>query len=125
MTTNTLLKTREILFKTREIKTREIMLDGIPGDEPLVKGDVVAKYLGIAGITIRKKVMHRQIPYYKIGGAVRFRMSEIREWREEQHHEVTKKATMAALVDFSNQDNDEITILQEMQEDEYNDDREE
>jgi len=74
-----------------KLKTRVIMIDGVPGDEPLIKIDLVAELLCVSVITVRKKVMLRQIPFYKIGGAVRFRWSEIRAWLDEQFREVVQE----------------------------------
>jgi excisionase family DNA binding protein len=37
----------------------------------------LAKYLGVAVKTIRKWVLNREIPYHKIMGVIRFRVSEI------------------------------------------------
>jgi excisionase family DNA binding protein len=40
----------------------------------------VAKMLGLSVATIRKWVLIKYIPYKKIGRAVRFSATEIREW---------------------------------------------
>jgi len=43
----------------------------------------LAKYLGIAEKTIRKWVLNREIPYHKIKKVIRFRLSEIEKWIDE------------------------------------------
>ena len=40
----------------------------------------LAKYLDVSVKTIRKWVLKRQIPYHKIMGVIRFRISEIEKW---------------------------------------------
>ena len=40
----------------------------------------IAKYLGIAEKTVRKWVLNREIPFYKIKKVIRFRLSEIEQW---------------------------------------------
>ena len=43
----------------------------------------LAKYLGVAEKTIRKWVLNRQIPFHKIMKVIRFRVSEIERWIDE------------------------------------------
>ena len=52
--------------------------------DSLVDGNEVAEYLGVHYKTICRWATERRLPSYKIGGAVRFRMSEIRGWVAEQ-----------------------------------------
>lgn len=52
--------------------------------EKLWDYDQLAEYLGLAVQTCRKMVCYRKIPYYKIGGAVRFDREEIEKWLEEK-----------------------------------------
>ena len=40
----------------------------------------IAAYLGIAEKTVRKWVLNREIPFYKIKKVIRFRLSEIEQW---------------------------------------------
>ena len=40
----------------------------------------LAKYLDVSVKTIRKWVLKRQIPFHKIMGVIRFRISEIEKW---------------------------------------------
>jgi len=40
----------------------------------------VAKYLNYAEKTIRKWVLNREIPFHKIHKSIRFRLSEIEKW---------------------------------------------
>jgi excisionase family DNA binding protein len=40
----------------------------------------VAKHLKLAGQTIRRYVLNREIPYHKIMKVIRFRLSEIESW---------------------------------------------
>ena len=44
----------------------------------------VAAMVQLAEQTIRRHVMNRQIPFYKIIGAVRFKPCEIEKWVEER-----------------------------------------
>lgn len=44
----------------------------------------VAKLLSVAEKTIRKYVWERSIPYFKIGGHVRFDQQKILEWIQER-----------------------------------------
>jgi excisionase family DNA binding protein len=48
--------------------------------ERLLNAEQVAGMLGLSVATIRKWVLVRYIPYLKMGRAVRFSVSEIREW---------------------------------------------
>jgi excisionase family DNA binding protein len=43
----------------------------------------IAKYLNYAEKTIRKWVLNREIPYIKIHQTIRFRLSEIEVWVEQ------------------------------------------
>ena len=40
----------------------------------------LASYLKLAVQTIRRYVLNREIPYYKIKKVIRFRLSEIEKW---------------------------------------------
>jgi len=40
----------------------------------------LAKYLDVSEKTIRKWVLKRQIPFHKIMGVIRFRISEVEKW---------------------------------------------
>jgi excisionase family DNA binding protein len=42
-----------------------------------------AAYLKLAQQTIRKYVLHREIPYHKVKKVIRFRLSEIEKWIDE------------------------------------------
>ena len=57
-----------------------------------MNADQVAEYLGIAVGTVYNKVSRGEIPFFKVGRAVRFRRSVIDEWVEEQ----TRAASEAA-----------------------------
>jgi excisionase family DNA binding protein len=46
-------------------------------NEPFVRVKEVAAYLRLSKDTIYSKVAKSEIPYYKIGTALRFKMSEI------------------------------------------------
>ena len=39
-----------------------------------------ADYLRLSVFTLREKVRLRQVPFYKVGGAVRFRRSKLDRW---------------------------------------------
>jgi excisionase family DNA binding protein len=38
-----------------------------------------AKWLGVSFATLRRRMDHRQIPFYRFGGRILFRISEINE----------------------------------------------
>jgi len=40
----------------------------------------LAEYLKLAAQTIRRYVLNREIPFYKIKKVIRFRLSEIEKW---------------------------------------------
>lgn len=40
----------------------------------------VAKYLGVSVVTARNYMYHREMPFIKFGGRVRYRQSDIDEW---------------------------------------------
>jgi excisionase family DNA binding protein len=48
-------------------------------------------YLKLSQNTLRHKVMHDAIPFYKIGGAVRFSKKRIDAWLEEHLRDTKKK----------------------------------
>lgn len=50
--------------------------------EPFVDAAAVADYLGVSYQTVLRWAGTKRIPSYKIGTAVRFRMSEISAWVE-------------------------------------------
>lgn len=49
-------------------------------DDRLLTADEVAAFLGYAVQTIYNKVSRDEIPYIKLGRALRFRRSEIERW---------------------------------------------
>ena len=48
--------------------------------ETYLKIEDLAKYLNVAEQTIRRWILNREIPFRKIKKAVRFRLSEIEKW---------------------------------------------
>jgi len=48
----------------------------------------IANFLGVKESTIRAWVHTRQIPYYKIGRLVKFKLEEIEQWIQEKRVEV-------------------------------------
>ncbi|MDE2102771.1 MAG: helix-turn-helix domain-containing protein [Patescibacteria group bacterium] len=63
-------------------------------DEPLVKPEVVAEFLGVEVNSVLRMARNKQIPALKVGpgGKLwRFRMSDIKEWVNERA-EAAKKA---------------------------------
>lgn len=61
--------------------TYVINLSELTGEE-LVDANVAAQLLGIAVRTVRDMASRRELPIYKIGRSVRFKVSELKEWRE-------------------------------------------
>jgi excisionase family DNA binding protein len=53
-------------------------------DDRALTVDEVARYLGLAKGTIYNKVHRREIPFFKVGRAVRFRRSKLDEWLRTQ-----------------------------------------
>ena len=59
--------------------------------EPFVSVDVVARMLGVPTSWIYERTATRQIPHYRVGRYVRFRVSEVLDWltaeaeRQETH----------------------------------------
>lgn len=54
------------------------------GREELVDSYVVSVLLGISRRTVQDMASRRELPVYKIGRAVRFKVGEILDWREER-----------------------------------------
>jgi excisionase family DNA binding protein len=50
--------------------------------ETLLNTEQVAEMLGLSVATIRKWVLLRYSPFQKLGSAVRFSASDIREWQK-------------------------------------------
>lgn len=50
-------------------------------DEELVDKYVVARLLGLSPRTVSDKASRRELPLYKIDGRIRFKVRELREWR--------------------------------------------
>jgi excisionase family DNA binding protein len=42
--------------------------------------DEIAEYLKLAGQTVRRWVLNREVPFHKIRKVIRFRLSEIEKW---------------------------------------------
>lgn len=53
-------------------------------NDPLLTVDAAAEYLGYKPNTIRNKVSLGQLPATKIGRTLRFRLSDLNRWIEEQ-----------------------------------------
>ena len=51
-----------------------------PTRPPLVDRDAAAELLGTSARHIRRLVQERRIPYYRIGGKVRFSVVELQAW---------------------------------------------
>lgn len=49
-------------------------------DEPLWTANDVALFLGVSSSTVRCWQQARRIPFFKIGGTVRFPPDEVRRW---------------------------------------------
>lgn len=50
---------------------------------PLLDVDGVAERLGVTVRWVRRQVARRAIPFYKLGGVLRFDLHEINDWLEE------------------------------------------
>lgn len=57
--------------------------DGSAGLPHLIDVATVAAHLGLTERTIRRRVAHCEIPYFKLGHLVRFDPVEIQAWLEE------------------------------------------
>ena len=51
----------------------------------------LSAYLKLSQNTLRHKVMREEIPFFKIGGAVRFSKVKIDAWLEEHHQGIKQK----------------------------------
>jgi excisionase family DNA binding protein len=58
----------------------DFLCEGRMEYEMLLNAEQVAKMMGLSIATVREWVLARHIPYRKIGRAVRFSLSEMREW---------------------------------------------
>lgn len=67
-------------------------MDGNHLSDRLLKPKAAADYLGLAEGTVRNKASAGEIPYKKVGSALRFRKSELDAWIEAE----TEKAKVAA-----------------------------
>ena len=48
----------------------------------------LASYLKISEATIRSWVLKREVPFHKINGVIRFRLSEIEKWIDEGGYKI-------------------------------------
>ncbi len=71
-------------MKHSEPKLRRMKMAGKDVPEGLMTVDELASYLSISTGTIYNRVSKGEIPFVKVGAAVRFRRSEIDRWVEEQ-----------------------------------------
>lgn len=56
----------------------------VPLSEPLQTADDVAQMLGVAPRTVYLWARTGSLPHFRLGGAVRFRRSEIEQWLQGQ-----------------------------------------
>jgi excisionase family DNA binding protein len=47
-------------------------------DESLLRVDAAARFLNISEVTLRRHVALRKVPFVKFGGAVRFKLADLR-----------------------------------------------
>jgi excisionase family DNA binding protein len=52
--------------------------------EPFIEAEIVAQILGMSRQWVYQAAIDGKIPGYRIGQAIRFRESEIRQWIEER-----------------------------------------
>jgi excisionase family DNA binding protein len=62
--------------------------------EQLIDPELAGKILGIKTITVYKWVSERKIPFVKVGGALRFRPSALRDWLRECEYIPVKKGKL-------------------------------
>ena len=55
-----------------------------PLDEP-VNVKTAARFLGVSASLVYAWVERKQIPHYRMGRAIRFRIPELDEWRKQFH----------------------------------------
>jgi excisionase family DNA binding protein len=53
-------------------------------NEPLVDYQTIASETGLTISFIRKAQEHYKFPFYKIGGSVKFKISEVMKWIEDR-----------------------------------------
>ena len=56
-----------------------------PSLSKLIDVNSAAELLGLRPSTIRKRVLIREIPFYKIGARILFSAEELATWREQFH----------------------------------------
>lgn len=66
---------------------------GKEAPEPLLTVDELADYLKVSPGTVYNRVSKGEIPFVKIGAAVRFRRAEVDRWVEEQAGRSEQAAT--------------------------------
>jgi excisionase family DNA binding protein len=59
-------------------------------DEELIDPEGAAKILTVKTITVYKWVYERKIPFIKVGGALRFRPTALRDWLRHREFIPTK-----------------------------------
>lgn len=62
----------------------KIKLKKQPQSEKLINLNELASVLGFGTTFINKAKNSMGLPFYKIGGAVRFKMSDVNEWIEQR-----------------------------------------
>jgi len=66
-------------------------MEEVSAEEELVEPEAAAKILTVKTITVYKWVSERKIPFVKVGGALRFRRSALRDWLRQREF-IPKKA---------------------------------
>ena len=67
----------------RVVKALKPLLSGKGEDHNLFTVKGLAEYLGISQKWVYERVQFKEIPYYKLGGSLRFKKSAIDRWLEE------------------------------------------
>lgn len=52
--------------------------------EKLIKESDVAEYLNVSSRSVSRLRAKRGLPYFKIGGHVRFKLSQVEKWLKDQ-----------------------------------------
>jgi excisionase family DNA binding protein len=65
-----------------------------PENDEVMDYKGLSMYLKYSQGTLRQKVMNGEIPFYKIGAAVRFSKKKIDAWLEQHNRETNKKTNV-------------------------------
>lgn len=66
-----------------------LKIERLKKDDDFLTVNQVADFIGLSKHTIYKKAEHKSIPFYRIGGLLRFKKSELLEWIDSRHEKIS------------------------------------